>query len=79
MAVEQKLIGEFLVELSEDPSLVKEYQDNQKEFLEGRSDLSQEQKDVLLTNDLKTIREAIRDEYRTAEVIVVPLPAQHVA
>jgi hypothetical protein len=76
--VAQKLIGEFLADLTEDPSLLKEYARDQKGVLE-RSGLTKQQQDVLLTNDLKKIRNAIRDEYKKADLIVVPLPVQHVA
>jgi hypothetical protein len=74
-----KLIGEFLAELGENPNLLTDYGRNPKEFLKGRSDLSEEQKNVLLSNDLKKIRKAIQDEYRDAKVIMLPLPVQHVA
>ena len=74
----QKLIGEFLADLTEDPSLLKEYARDQKGVLE-RSGLTKQQQEVLLTNDLKKIRNAIRDEYKKADLIVVPLPVQHVA
>jgi hypothetical protein len=76
--VAQKLIGEFLADLTEDPSLLKEYGRDQKGVLE-RSGLTKKQQDVLLTNELKPIRDAIRDEYKKADLIVVPLPVQHVA
>jgi hypothetical protein len=77
--VPQKLIGDFLVDLTEDPSLLKEYGRDQKGVLEHRSGLTKKQQEVLLTNDLEQIRDAIRDEYKKADLIVVPLPVQHVA
>jgi hypothetical protein len=73
------LIGEFLVELTENPSQLAEYRKDQRAFLAGRSDLSEDQKAALLSNDLKRIRDVVRDEYKKADVIVVPLPVQHVA
>ena len=75
----RKMIGDFLVELSEDPSLLKEYQADQKGVLARKSGLTEEQQNILCTNDLKRIRDAIRDEYKKAEIVVVPLPVQHVA
>jgi hypothetical protein len=77
--VPRKLIGEFLVELSEDPDLLRQYQADQRRFLRERSDLSEEQQEILCSNDLKRIRDAIRDEYKKAEVFLLPLPGQHVA
>jgi hypothetical protein len=77
--VPRKMIGEFLVELTEDPSQLAEYQRDQRGFLAKRSDLSEDQKAALLSNDLKRIRDVVRDEYKKADVIVVPMPAQHVA
>jgi hypothetical protein len=74
-----KLIGEFLVELSEDPALLEEYSQDARGVLQRRSGLAPEQQDVLLGNDLKRIRKAIQDEYKKAEVIVVPLPCMHIA
>jgi len=74
-----KLIGEFLVELSEDPALLDQYRKDQAGFLRGRADLTDDQKQALLSNDLKRIRKTVQDEYKKAGVIVVPLPCQHVA
>ena len=78
-----KLIGEFLVELNENPALLEQYRSDQEGFLRGRSDLTEEQKQLLLTNDLKRIRTAVQDEYKQAGkkagVPYVPLPVQHVA
>jgi acetyl-CoA acetyltransferase len=73
------MIGEFLVELSEDPNLLAAYRGNQRKCLDERSGLSREQQDLLLTNDLKRIRKAVQDEYKKAEVIAILLPVQHVA
>jgi hypothetical protein len=41
--------------------------------------LTDEQQDILCSNDLKRIRDAVRDEYQSAEILMVPFPVQHVA
>jgi hypothetical protein len=77
--VRRKLIGEFLAELAENPELLAEYGRDQKGFLRERSGLTDEQQDILCSNDLKRIRDAVRDEYQSAEILMVPFPVQHVA
>jgi hypothetical protein len=77
MAEAPKLIGEFLSELAEDQELLNAYLDNQRATLD-KSGLSAEQRDVLLSNDLARIREAIREEYAKAQVLVFPIPLQHI-
>jgi hypothetical protein len=77
--VPKKLIGDFLNELSEDPSLLEEYGRDQTGVLQRRSDLTQEQQDVLLSNDLKRLRKAVQDEYKQAGKVDAPLPVMHVA
>jgi hypothetical protein len=79
MAMRRKMIGEFLLELADDPERLDEYARDPANFLRRQSDLTEEQQEILLSRDLNRIRDAIRDEYGKAEVIVVPLPVQHVA
>ena len=75
----RKLIGEFLAELAENPELLAEYGRDPEGVLREQSGLTPEQQDILSSNDLARIRDTIRDEYHRAEIIVVPLPVQHVA
>lgn len=77
MARERKLIGEFLLELGDKKKLAA-YRADPKGVL-ADSGLTKAQQRIILSNDLKKIRDAIRDEYRKANVIVVPLPQQNVA
>jgi hypothetical protein len=76
--VAQKMISEFLGELSESTARLAEYALDQEGVL-ARSGLSPGQQKILLTNDLKKIRDAIRGEHKKSDLIVVPLPVQHVA
>jgi hypothetical protein len=78
VAQEWKLIGEFLLELYEDADKLARYMEDQAGAL-AHSGLTEEQQETLLSNDLNRIRDAIREEYEKAEVIVVPLPVQFVA
>jgi hypothetical protein len=77
--VPRKLIGEFLAELAENPDLLVEYARDQEGFLREQSGLTAEQQEILNSNDLNLVRDAVRNEYHSAEIIVVPLPVQHVA
>jgi hypothetical protein len=74
MGTPPKLIGDFLIELSEDLERADEYARDQAAFLERESGLTEEQQRVLLTNDFRVIREAIQAEYeQSTNVIVVPI------
>jgi hypothetical protein len=74
MGTPPKLIGDFLIELSEDLERADEYARDQAAFLERESGLTEEQQRVLLTNDFRVIREAIQAEYeQSAGVIIVPI------
>jgi hypothetical protein len=72
MADGRKMIGEFMIELSEDPDLLASYREDPEAVLR-ESGLTKEQQEIVLSNDLGRIRDAIRDEYGRAEVIVVPM------
>jgi hypothetical protein len=67
----RKLIGEYLLELSKDKRRLKRYAADREGVL-TRSGLTKEQQKILLSDDLRRIRDAIRDEYASANVIVVP-------
>jgi hypothetical protein len=68
MAEAPKLIGEFLSEL-EDPHKLKAYLDDPEKVLR-ESGLTDEQRETLRSNDHARIREAIREEYKDAEVLL---------
>jgi hypothetical protein len=72
-----KLIGEFLLELEKHHRFDAYRQDPAKVLKD--SGLSKEQQEILLSNDLHKIREAIHHEYREAKVIVVPLLVMNVS
>jgi hypothetical protein len=66
-----KLIGEFLLELDKDKHRMDAYRrDPEKAMEEGG--LDENQRKILLSNDLHRIREEIHKEYREAKVVVVP-------
>lgn len=69
-------MGEFLIEISENPDLLKAYRRDPAAFLSGREDLSEDQRAILRSRDTKRIRDAISEEYGAAGV---PLPIQHLA
>jgi hypothetical protein len=72
MAEVPKLIGEFLTELVEDQELYQRYlSDPDEAMTEGG--LNDEQRETLLSNDLKRIRNAIRVEYESANVLLFPV------
>jgi hypothetical protein len=77
--VPQKLIGDFLNELTENPSLLEEYRQDQEGVLQRTSSLTQDQQEVLLSNDLKRVRKAVQDEYKKAGKGDAPLPVMHIA
>ncbi len=72
MARPRKLIGEFLIELSEDKRGFSNYLENPESVL-AESGLTKSQQKLLLSNNLARIRDAVRDEYKTAKVILFPM------
>ena len=73
----QKLIGEFLTELAEDVDKLRAYLGEDRDDLLRGSGLSDEQQEILRSNDLKRIRDAIRAEYSGAQILFVPLGLQN--
>jgi hypothetical protein len=71
------MIGDFLLELAEDPDLLARYRDDPARVL-AESGLTDEQQEILRSNDLKRIRDAIRAEYQEAQVILVPWPMMNI-
>jgi hypothetical protein len=71
------MIGDFLLELAEDAELLARYRDDPAQVL-AESGLTDEQQEILRSNDLKRIRDAIRAEYQQAKVIVVPWPMMNI-
>jgi hypothetical protein len=71
------MIGDFLLELAEDPELLARYRDDPTRVL-AESGLTDEQQEILRSNDLKRIRDAIRAEYQEAKVILVPWPMMNI-
>ncbi len=78
MAEAPKLIGEFLTELVESQELLERYLLNPEEAM-AEAGLNGEQRETLLSNDLKRIRNAIRAEYESANVLLFPLMQNLVA
>jgi hypothetical protein len=79
IAVAKKLIGDFFNELTENPSLLEEYEQDQRGVLQRKSGLDQEQQDLLLSKDQERIRKAVQDEYKKAGKIDVAMPKMHIA
>ena len=71
MARPRKLIGEYLLELNESKRKLNNYLADPDKAL-ARSGLSPEQQAIIKSGDVRKIRDAIREEYASAEVIVVP-------
>jgi hypothetical protein len=71
------MIGEFLLELGEDAGLLARYRDDPETVLE-ESGLSADQQEIVRSNDLKRIRDAVREEYHDAKVILVPWPMMNI-
>jgi hypothetical protein len=55
-------LARFLHELATDPELLKEYLQNPAKVLKGRSDLTGQQKFLLLANDLEAIQKELQAE-----------------
>jgi hypothetical protein len=72
VAAHRKLIGEFLIELTEDKRALAYYAKDRKKALEG-SGLTKAQQKIVLSDDLEKIRNAVREEYKTAKVLVVAM------
>jgi hypothetical protein len=68
MAGEETGIGDFLMKLSEDREGLRRYQENPEDVLET-SGLSERQKEVLRSGDIRRIREAVEAEYPGADVL----------
>jgi hypothetical protein len=69
MAEGPKLIGEFLSELADDPDKLQAYLENPEQVMQ-EAGLTEEQRETLLSNDLNRIKDAIREEYGKAEVLL---------
>ena len=67
----RKLIGEFLLELNSNKRRFNAYAQDRDAVL-AKSGLTEAQQKILRSDNLRKIRNAIRDEYQSAEVIVVP-------
>ena len=72
MAPPRKLIGEFLFELTENKRAFAYYAKDRKKALE-ESGLTKAQQKIVLSDNLEKIRDAVRDEYRSAKVLVVAM------
>jgi hypothetical protein len=68
----KKLIGEFLLELGKSKHGFADYAENREAIL-AESGLTKAQQKIVLSDDLEKIRDAIRDEYKSAKVIVVAM------
>ena len=71
------MIGDFLLELADDPELLARFRDDPATVL-AESGLTAEQQQILRSNDLKRVRDAIRAEYQEAKVILVPWPMMNI-
>jgi hypothetical protein len=69
MAKRRKLIGEFLTELADHPKRMREYLEDREKVMR-EAGLDDHQREVLLSNDLRRIRDAIHEEYATAHVLL---------
>jgi hypothetical protein len=67
-----KMIGEFLLELSKENDRIAAYLQDPIKELED-SGLTDEQKEILLSNDLERIRSAVREEYERVQVVIMPM------
>jgi hypothetical protein len=68
MEDEGRKIGDFLIELSEDQKALQRYQRNPDDVLET-SGLSERQKEVLRSGDVRRIREAVQAEFPGSDVL----------
>jgi hypothetical protein len=78
MAEGRKLMGEFLSELAENALKLSAYLEKPDEVME-RSGLTEDQREILRSDDLARIRDAIREEYASAAVLLFPFPVQHIS
>jgi len=69
MAKRRTLIGEFLTELADHPKRMREYMEDREKVMRDAG-LDHEQREVLMSNDLGRIRDAIHEEYATAQVLL---------
>ena len=72
MARPTKLIGEFLLELADDKKGFANYSADPEAYMAAYG-LNKTQQKILLSNNLEKIREAIREEYRKAEIFIFPM------
>jgi hypothetical protein len=77
MAETPKLIGEFLSELAENSLLLEAYLKNPEKAL-ARSGLTEEQQQTLRSTNLAEIRDAIREEYARADILLFAFAVQHI-
>jgi hypothetical protein len=75
MAKRRKLIGEFLSELADHPKKMREYLADREKAMRDAG-LDHHQRQILLSNDLHRIRDAIHEEYATAQVLLFGLAIQ---
>jgi hypothetical protein len=60
-------IGEFLIRLSEDPDLLREFYEDPKRVIE-ESELSEEKREILLSEDALRIQDEVRAEYPARDI-----------
>ncbi len=65
-------IGEFLLQLAEDPDLLARYREDPTAVL-AEAGVAPEHHEALVSGDLKRVRALLGDEYPDAEVFIVPL------
>jgi hypothetical protein len=69
----RRLIGEFLLELEQNEELRKRFVEDADAVLRNESGLDEEQQRIVRDGSLPEIRDAIRDEYGTAKVMLFPV------
>jgi hypothetical protein len=67
------MIGPFLTKLVEDPDLLGSYMQDPQGVMEAEG-LSAEEREVVLSGDLKRLREALQEEYPDKEVFLGHAP-----
>ena len=68
-----KLIGEFLLELEHDEELRQRFIADAPTVLRDESGLNEEQQRIVRDGNLAEIRDAIRTEYGTAQIMLFPV------
>jgi hypothetical protein len=64
-------VGEFLIRLGDDPDLLARYKQDPYPVMD-EAGLSPEQQDLIMSGDVRRIREDLRREYPDAEVFLLP-------